>query len=91
MLNKLESQNASNCHEQGRFVYRYSGNAIGTFYSKIVRPVIPGVAHALFYDQTHDNPPPYEVNKFVFYFLKCMINIFFCRNALFMIIFQLLQ
>lgn len=59
-----------NCHEQGRFVYRYSGNAIGAFFPKCIRPVIPNVAHALLYDQTHDNQSPFEVNNFLFSKIK---------------------
>ncbi|KAI1711883.1 glycogen debranching enzyme, glucanotransferase domain-containing protein [Ditylenchus destructor] len=55
-----ECQNAPDSHEQGRFVYRYGGDPVGAFHSKSTRPAIGGVAHALLYDQTHDNPSPFQ-------------------------------
>uniref|UniRef100_A0AC34Q8Q6 Glycogen debranching enzyme glucanotransferase domain-containing protein n=1 Tax=Panagrolaimus sp. JU765 TaxID=591449 RepID=A0AC34Q8Q6_9BILA len=51
-----EAQNAPDSHEQGRFVYRYGGDPVAAFRSKDLRPAPPGVAHALLFDQTHDNP-----------------------------------
>ncbi|KAH7710427.1 glycogen debranching enzyme [Aphelenchoides avenae] len=55
-----EAQNAPDSHEQGRFVYRYGGDPVGAFRFKSVRPATGAVAHALFYDQTHDNPTPFK-------------------------------
>ncbi|KAI3415787.1 Amylo-alpha-1,6-glucosidase [Globodera pallida] len=53
-----EAQNANDSHEQGRFIYRYGGDPVGAFHCKSTRPAPWAVAHALLYDQTHDNPSP---------------------------------
>lgn len=56
-----ESLNVGNANEQGRLIHRYGGHSVGSFNQPRLRPLLPTTAHALLFDQTHDNKSPIEV------------------------------
>lgn len=55
-----ECLNAWNANEQSRFVHRFGGQAVGSFYQPPHRPLLETVANAILYDLTHDNPSKYN-------------------------------
>uniref|UniRef100_A0A914BV47 Glycogen debranching enzyme n=1 Tax=Acrobeloides nanus TaxID=290746 RepID=A0A914BV47_9BILA len=77
-----EASRAWDSHEQGRLVYRYGGDPVGAFRSKTVRPAPPAVAHAVFYDQTHDNQPPVKTRTAYDYVpTAAMTTISYCSSG----------
>jgi len=60
-----EGLNAWDASELGRLIHRFGGSPVGSFMQPPARPIMPSMAHALFFDQTHDNESPISASQLV--------------------------
>jgi glycogen debranching enzyme len=62
-----ESLNCPDSHELGRVLHRFGGNPVGAFDHQLgsstfdCKPLQPTLAHAILFDQTHDNESSFRV------------------------------
>ena len=56
-----EGLNAGDSRDLGRLIHRFGGQPVGSFMQPPARLVVPSMAHALIFDQTHDNESPIQV------------------------------
>lgn len=75
-----ESLSACDCHDLGRQVHRYGASRpAGAFFERnSARRLYPSVSHAVFYDQTHDNPSVLEKHSVFNYLPLSAVGSFAC-------------
>ncbi|CAH8641298.1 unnamed protein product [Schistosoma bovis] len=75
-----ESLSACDCHDLGRQVHRYGASRpAGAFFERAsARRLYPSVSHAVFYDQTHDNPSVLEKHSVFNYLPLSAVGSFAC-------------
>ena len=57
------------------------GDPVGAFWSKSIRNAPLDRAHAVFFDQTHDNPSPYEVQNLYCVSITSLTTIIFQKRT----------
>jgi len=61
ILTISEGLNAQDSRDLGRIIHRFGGQPVGSFMQPPARLLVPSMAHALIFDQTHDNESPIQV------------------------------
>ncbi|KAK4475741.1 hypothetical protein MN116_001003 [Schistosoma mekongi] len=75
-----QSLSAKDCHDLGRQVHRYGAiRPAGAFFERAgSHRLYPSISHAVFYDQTHDNPSVLEKHSVFNYLPLSAIGSFAC-------------
>lgn len=77
-----ESMSSYNAYDFGRQIHRYGGQSVGAFYHPPTRPIVSGIAHAIFYDVTHDNMCPITAHSIYDLLPRmCLTNMACCSTG----------